>query len=296
MAAVVLAAGVFATGSADGAGGPAPQAAVLAPEAPAAAADSCDPTVSLPPRKVVGTKIAKIIERDTLLVGVDQNSYNWGFRNPKTGRIEGFDLDLAHAVAKSLLGNPDKITLKTVTTAGRADALDKGDVDLIARTMTINCEHKIAFSAPYFRIAQRVVVPKSAHAKTLAEALNGKRACVAKTSASETELKRDPHGTVSVRAMENQLDCLVLMQLDEVDATLTDSELAAAQVAQDPRVEMVGEPILPGWMGVGMDQKDTDLIAWVNQVLIDWRASGGWQTSYDHWLRDTMGAPDPYLP
>ncbi|MFF0294854.1 glutamate ABC transporter substrate-binding protein [Kitasatospora sp. NPDC004615] len=295
VAAVVLAAGVLATGSADGAGGPAPQAA---PQAPAAATDSCDPTDSLPPRQTAGAKIAKIRERGTLVVGVDQNSYHWGFRNPQTGRIEGFDLDLAHAIAKSLLGDPDKVTLKTVPTARRVEAVKNGEVDLITRTMTITCERKkdISFSAPYFRVAQRVVVPKSAHAKSLAEALKGKRACVAQTSSSEAELKRDPHGTVSVLALESQLDCLVRMQLGEVDATLTDSELAAAQVAQDPLVEMVGEPILPAWMGVAMNQNDTDLIAWVNQVLVDRRADGSWQASYDHWLRDTMGAPDPYLP
>ncbi|MFF2626502.1 glutamate ABC transporter substrate-binding protein [Kitasatospora griseola] len=298
VAAAVLAAGVLGTGSADGAGGPAPRAALEAPAAPAAPADTCDPTDSLPPRQTVGAKIAKIRERGTLIVGVDQNSYHWGFRNPQTGRIEGFDLDLAHALAKSLLGDPDRITLKTVPTPRRVEAVKNGEVDLIARTMTITCERKkdIAFSVPYFRVAQRAVVPKAAHATTLDGALKGKRACVAQTSSSEAELKRNPHSTVSVLALESQLDCLVRMQLGEVDATLTDIELAAAQVAQDPMVEMVGEPFLPAYMGVAMNQNDTDLIAWVNQVLADRQTDGSWRASYDHWLRDTMGAPDPYLP
>ncbi|KDN82759.1 glutamate ABC transporter substrate-binding protein [Kitasatospora cheerisanensis] len=296
VAVTVLAAGLLGTGSADGAGGAAPLAAPQA--APQAPADTCDPTDSLPPRQSAGAKIAKIRERGTLVVGVDQNSYHWGFRNPQTGRIEGFDIDLAHAIAKSVLGDPDKVTLKTVPTARRVEAVKNGEVDLITRTMSITCERKkeIAFSVPYFRVAQRVVAPKAAHARTLDEALKGKRACVAQTSSSEAELKRNPHGTVSVVALENQLDCLVRMQLGEVEATLTDSELAAAQVAQDPMVELVGEPFLPAFMGVAMNQNDTDLIAWVNQVLADWRSGGGWRASYDTWLRDTMGAPDPYLP
>ncbi len=248
---------------------------------------------SLPPSSYEGgSKVQQIKQRGTLIVGVDQNSYHWGFRNPQTGRIEGFDIDLARAVAKAVLGDPEKVTFKTVPTAKRIDAIKNGEVDLITRTMTITCDRltQIAFSAPYFASGQRVVVPKAAKVTSVAQALKGKRACVADQSSSQAELARDSRGAASVRVVENQLDCLVLMQLGQVDATLTDAVLAAAQTSQDPTTEMAGETIAPAFMGIAMKKEDTDLVARVNQVLADYRANGGWQDSYTRWLASSMGS------
>ncbi|MGW4649697.1 glutamate ABC transporter substrate-binding protein [Kitasatospora sp. NPDC004289] len=275
-------------------------AALAAPAAPAApVTEDCAEKTVAPSSSLTGRKVQEIRNRGTLVVGVDQNSFNWGYRNPQTGRIEGFDIDLAKAVAKAVLGDPEKITYRTVQTPKRIEAIRTGQVDLIVRTMTINCERwkDIAFSAPYFANGQRLVVPKAVQARTVAEGLKGKRACAAQQSSSDTELKKPEYGTASVTLVENQLDCLVLMQLGKVDATLTDGSLAAAQVAQDPTARMVEENLGSTRMGIGLKQEDTDLVALVNQVLVDYRANGGWQASYDHWLAASMGASSaPYLP
>ncbi|MER8185366.1 glutamate ABC transporter substrate-binding protein [Kitasatospora sp. NPDC094015] len=297
VAAVALAAGVLGAGTSVGA----PQGAARA-QAPAAAelapaADTCDTTKSVPPGKDVnGAKIRKIRERGTLVVGIDQNSYHWGYRNPQTGSIEGFDIDLAHAIAKSVLGDPDRITFKAVPTARRIDAVKAGEVDVVIRTTTITCARlqEVSFSKPYFAAGQRLVVPKSAKATGVDQGLKGKRVCAAASSSSDSELKSNRHGATEVTIVPNQLDCLVLMQLGKVDATLTDAVLAAAQAAQDPTIEVVGETLLAGWMGVVVNQADTDLLAWVNQALLDYKADGGWQRSYDHWLAGSMGSSDQY--
>ncbi|MEV7217535.1 glutamate ABC transporter substrate-binding protein [Kitasatospora cineracea] len=303
--AALVAALLGASGSAAGAGGNATAGSATAQSAVAAAAlagnavaaDDCDTGVSLPPKEQAGAKIQEIRKRGRLVVGVDQSAYNWGYRDSQTGKIEGFDIDLARAVAKSVLGDPDKVVLKTIATADRINVLKDHQVDLIARAMTVTCERKkqIAFSAPYFKVSQRVVAPKAAHAGSVAQALGGKRVCAALNSSSHTELKANAHGAASIVTPDNQLDCLVLMELGEADATLSDSSLAAAMVAQDQTMELAGESFLPTYMGVGMNQDDTDLIAWVNQVLVEWRG-GGWQASYDTWLRPSMGVPDPYRP
>ena len=198
-----------------------------------------------------------------------------------------------------MLGDPEKITFRTVPTARRIDAIKNGEVDLITRTMTITCDRlkEVAFSVPYFRTGQQVVVPRAAKVPSLAAAFKGRRACVAAQSSSEAELKRDARGTSAVRVVENQLDCLVLMQLGQVDTTLTDGALAAAQAAQDPTVQVLDESISDAYMGVAVNKAAPDLVAWVNQVLAEYRSGGGWQRSYARWLAPTMGASTaPYLP
>ncbi len=56
-----------------------------------------------------GSTMAAIAERGRLIVGVDQNTYLFGSRNPATGQLEGFDIDVAREIARGIFGDPDRI-------------------------------------------------------------------------------------------------------------------------------------------------------------------------------------------
>jgi len=96
--------------------------------------------------------MAKIKERGRLIAGVDQNTYLFGFRNPATNNLEGFDIDMVRQVAKALFGDENKVQYKVITSKDREDALARGDVDIVVRTYTVNCDRlqKIAFSSVYY--------------------------------------------------------------------------------------------------------------------------------------------------
>ncbi len=287
-----------------GGGGPSgavPTAATGAPQAvqqtqqQQAQSDTCDIYASVPPSSVDGPAVKAIKARRSLVIGVDQNSYRWGARNPNTGQIEGFDIDLARAIGTAIMGDPEKVVLKPVATADRVDAVQKNRVDLIVRTMTVNCKRMedVAFSKPYFSITQRVLVPKTSPAKNLDEAIGGRNVCVAKGSTAadvfdpaKNGAKKDAGAHLTV--VENQLDCLVLMQLGKVDATMTDDGLAAGQAAQDQTVRIVDGDVQPEVIGVAMLKGSTDLTARVNQVLADYHTGGEWGRSYDRWLKPYM--------
>ncbi|MFF9642546.1 glutamate ABC transporter substrate-binding protein [Kitasatospora aureofaciens] len=271
------------------------QAVQQAQHAQQAQSDTCDIYASVPPSSVDGPAVKAIKARRSLVIGVDQNSYRWGARNPNTGQIEGFDIDLARAIGTAIMGDPEKVVLKPVATADRVDAVQKGRVDLIVRTMTVNCKRMedVAFSKPYFSITQRVLVPKTSPAKNLDEAIGGRNVCVAKGSTAadvfdpaKNGAKKDAGAHLTV--VENQLDCLVLMQLGKVDATMTDDGLAAGQAAQDQTVRIVDGDVQPEVIGVAMLKGSPDLTARVNQVLADYHAGGEWGRSYDRWLKPYM--------
>ncbi|MFJ9697527.1 glutamate ABC transporter substrate-binding protein [Kitasatospora sp. NPDC101183] len=259
---------------------------------------NCDVYKSVPPSTEDGPAVKVIKAKRQLVIGVDQNSYRWGARNPNTGQIEGFDIDLARAIGAAIIGDPDKVVLKPVATADRVDAVQKGRVDLIVRTMTINCSRmeQVAFSKPYFNISQRVLVPKTSTAKNLQEAVKGHTVCAAKGSTAEAVLTKE--GTASkLVQVENQLDCLVLMELGKVEATLTDNGLAAGQAAQDQAVKILDDEVQPEVIGVAMLKTSPDLTARVNQVLADYYSSGSWRQSYDRWLKPYMlNEADRYWP
>ncbi|GGN54783.1 sugar-binding protein [Streptomyces albiflavescens] len=248
-----------------------------------------------------GTTITAIKKRGYLSVGVDQNSYRWGYRDPnstkKSSDLEGFDIDLAHEIAKEILGDPNAVRFHAIPTIQRVPAIKDGQVDMVVRTMTINCARlkDVAFSAPYFLTGQQVLAPKTSDITGYDKSLANKKICSASGSTANDKLKADqgsgklvPSADIST-TVPNQLDCLVRLQLGEVDAVVTDGALAASQAAQDPTVELKGDRFTTEYYGVAMKKDADDLVRRVNQVLVDYRKSG-WRASYDKWLSPTLGA------
>lgn len=260
---------------------------------------------TLSPSSADGPTIEKIKAREgekrKLIVGVDQNSYRWGYRNPNGGPhadLEGFDIDLVHRIAKDILGDANAVQFKAIPTNQRIPAIQNDRVDMVVRTMTINCKRlaDVAFSAPYFKTGQQVLAPKSSDIKGYDDTLAKKKICTAEGSTANTKLVDDKKSKELVSSaiiyppVPNQLDCLVRLQLGEVDAVVTDGALAASQAAQDPTVELKGSPFTTEYYGVAMKSDADDLVRRVNQILVDYRkdTTAGWQASYDRWLSATL--------
>ncbi|MCD2466820.1 MULTISPECIES: glutamate ABC transporter substrate-binding protein [unclassified Streptomyces] len=275
-------------------------------------ADTCDkPWASLTPSTADGPSIEAIKQRGKLVVGVDQSSYRWGYRNPETRALEGFDIDLARAIAKDILGSPDAVIFRAIPTNQRIAALDSGKVDLVVRTMTINCKRiqQVAFSTAYFQAGQQVLAPKLAKGITGYDtSLKGKRVCTAEGSTAYEALEEKSFGALfkdegdgtkddkDLLTVPNQLDCLARLQMGEVDAVVTDNALAAGQAAQDPAVELKGTPFTTEFYGVAAKLGNDDLVRRVNQVLVGYR-QGPWQQAYRNWLeKDLPGITGPPAP
>lgn len=269
-----------------------------------------DPEASLTPSTADGPAVAAIKARGRLVVGVDQSSYRWGYRNPTTRTLEGFDIDLARAIAKDLLGSEDKIIFRAIPTNQRIAALEGGKVDLVVRTMTINCKRigQVAFSTAYFQAGQQVLAPKDSAITGYDDSLTGKRICTAEGSTAYEALEQKSFGAVykddgdgtkddkDLLTVPNQLDCLVRLQMGAVDAVVTDNALAAGQAAQDPAVELKGRPFTTEYYGVAAKLGNDDLVRRVNQVLVQYR-QGPWTAAYDKWLKaDLPGIAGPPAP
>ncbi|MFF4096871.1 glutamate ABC transporter substrate-binding protein [Streptomyces sp. NPDC001834] len=266
------------------------------------AEDCADPEASLPPSGADGPSIARIKARGKLIAGVDQNSFRWGYRDPANRRLEGFDIDLVRAIAKNVLGDPEAVIFRAIPTNQRVAVLENDKVDVVVRTMTITCERarQVSFSTAYFQTGQQVLAPKNSTITGYDTSLSGKRVCTAEGSTAYDALKRrsfgalfeDEHDGAAADedrlTVPNQLDCLVRLQLGEVDAVVTDNALAAGQAAQDPAVELKGDkPFTTEYYGVATKRGADDLVARVNQVLVGYRSGGAnspWMLSYRKWL------------
>jgi polar amino acid transport system substrate-binding protein len=267
--------------------------------------DCANPTASLRPPATLpapghmpsGTTMAKIQQRGYLIAGVDQNTYLFGYRNPKTNNLEGFDIQMVRDVAAAIFGDPNKVQFKAITSAQRIGVLQKGQVDLVARTFTISCARlqQVAFSTVYFQ-AQRQVLVRSDSAVRGIQDLGGKRVCATIGSDSLAPAPGEAHPPVPV-AVNDWSDCLVMLQQGQVDAVSTDNTILAGMEAQDPNTKIVGGSIAPEPYGLAFPRTSSDFVGFVNGVLQRLRTNGDWDSAYRTWVGSRLGSvPKPPAP
>ena len=148
---------------------PMPSGASEVASASGAAVDSCDASASLRPSTEAGPAEEAIRQRGRLIVGLDQSTNLFSFRDPVSGQLEGFDVDIAREMARDLVGDPSKVEFRLLTSPERITALENQTVDIVVNAMTITCARaeQIAFSTVYFEASQRLLVPKDSDSKGL---------------------------------------------------------------------------------------------------------------------------------
>lgn len=293
---------------------PVPTKATPAPPGPAPipAAENCKPgplasyrpegPLPTPGNMPVGSKMAEIAAQGRLIAGVSADSLHLGSRNPITGAIEGFDIDMIREVARAIFGDPNKVELRVISSPQRIPVLknrpERGGIDIVARNMTINCARwkEIAFSAEYYRSGQKVLVQRDSTARSLAD-LSGKTICAPAGSTSLENLRK-LYPEVTPITADTDTGCLVLFQQGKAYGITGDDTVLAGEAAQDPYAKVIQAPPFSAEpYGLAMNARDVDFVRFVNGVLEQMKADGRWKASYDKWLAADLGpAPAPPKP
>ncbi len=237
-----------------------------------------------------GSTMAKIRARGRLIAGVSADTWLLGSRNPLTGRIEGFDIDVVQQIADAILGPGAKVELRVITTADRLRVLEQHQVDVVVRAFSMTCDRwkSIAFSAEYYRAGQKILIRKGSPITGLAS-LAGKKVCAPTGSTSLTNLIRLAPKAIPVPAATHT-ECLVDLQQGQAEAITGDDTILAGLAAQDPYAVVLKEKAFTQEpYGVGIPADDIDMVRFVNAVLEREHTSGEWEKSYDTWLAPTLG-------
>jgi polar amino acid transport system substrate-binding protein len=247
-----------------------------------------------------GTFMQQIQARGRLIVGVDQNTLLFGSRNPLTNQIEGFDIDMLHQVAKAIFPdadlNPGRIQYVAITSDQRIPVVKNDSVDIVARTMTINCERwqQVDFTTDYYDAGQRVLVRTDSTAQSIDD-LGGKKVCAAAGSTSINNFASRPTHPMAF-IVADWTDCLVALQQGTVDAVSTDDTILYGLAAQDPYTKVVGPPFSHEPYGMAIKQSHPDFVRFVNAVLDRVRADGTWAAIWKGRLGPVLKTPPPAPP
>jgi polar amino acid transport system substrate-binding protein len=223
-----------------------------------------------------------IKDRGTVTIGSCLAEPPWGLINGK-GDPDGFDVDLAKAVAKDL-----GVKLKTVemTSASRIPALQTGKVDIVSCSFTVNDERKkqIDFTDPTIVQGNSLAVPKGSSIKTLAD-LSGKTVAVSKggtsvavTTAANPKAVQQPYESFSA--------ALLALKQKQADAMIDTSAVLDGAVAKDPSLKIA----IDGKVGptvnfaLGVKKGEPELLARLNKFIKQWHASKAGTALYKKWF------------
>ena len=228
-----------------------------------------------------------------MIAGVKTDVLLFGYLNPRTNKIEGFDVDIAKEIARALFGDPERIELKEVTSQSRIPALKEGIIDVAIATMTITKQRmeEIDFSDVYYEAGQMLLVPKNSPIKSIQDTA-GKRVCAAKGSTSEQNITKFQPQAQVVQA-DKYTDCLLAVQQGRADAISTDDVILMGLAEQDPNMQLVGNKFTQEPYGIGIAKGHPEFVQFVNGVLAQIRQNGRWKEIHKKWLGKYVPTPEP---
>ena len=218
-----------------------------------------------------GSTMADLQDKGEIVIGVKFDVPPFGFNNPQTGEVEGFDVNLGKMIADELGVEPKFVE---AISDNRIPFLTDGTVDLILSTMTITTDRavEIDFSRPYFIAHGRILVPEGSDIQGI-EDLAGKKVCTGLGSTYESTIKEQAP-QADLKLVESYSECFELVQNGAVDAVSTDDVILTGMIIQDDSLQMVGEEMTEEPYGAGVPDGDAEFAQFVSDVINESFESG----------------------
>jgi glutamate transport system substrate-binding protein len=226
--------------------------------------------------------LGRIQEEGKITIGVKYDVPPFGFRNPQSDEIEGFDVDMGRHIADALGVEPEFIE---AISDNRIPFLMRDRADLILSTMTITGERdtEIDFSEPYYIARGRILVPGDSQIKGIADLDGDTSVCTALGSTYEETLKKEAPDS-DLRLVDSYPECLELLQNGAVDAISTDDVILTGMIIQDDTLKLVGDNLTTEPYGVGIKQGNRQMKQFVDETLQAVKDDGRWEDSYQEWV------------
>ncbi|MEV7115128.1 serine/threonine-protein kinase [Streptomyces anulatus] len=243
----------------------------------------------------------------TLKIGVKDDQPGLSKFDKKTRTYQGYDIDLAYAIAESMGYGKGEVAFTTVATDYRSTALKTKKVDLVIASYSITDDRKTAspggysvdFAGPYYDASRSFLVREKSSKYTINDSSDlvdlRVEVCTARESTYETELPK--RGFTMAKSQPNTYqDCLdkLLDPKSDVYAVASDDIILAGYVKANPGKVRQLEPIngAEGY-GVAMRPKTPDLKGEVCSALRTILGGKIWEDMYTENLADLMGNKNP---
>lgn len=184
----------------------------------------------------------KVFESGKLVVATELGTPPFAFKNPDTGEIEGFAIELAQMYADEL---GVELEIRTFEWAGIIPSLLTGQVDMLTTclTRTTSRAGKMIFIEPFVAIPAHALVRKGTFS-TLEELNNPNVVLTATTGSIYDELSEKLFPDAQMKTNGTNADNAVALQAKRADAYLNDKlQLVSSMNMYKDQFELIPEPI-----------------------------------------------------
>ena len=239
--------------------------------------------------------IERIKQADKIRIGVFSDKPPFGYVD-KDGKNQGFDVEIAKALTKDLLGDENKVEFVLVEAANRAEYLlsNKVDITLANFTVTPARQEVVDFAKPYMKVALGVVSKDGVI--TDVKQLEGKTLLVNKgTTADAYFTKNFP--SINLLKFEQNTETFEALRDGRGDALAHDNALLFAWAKENPGF-VVGVKELGDidFIAGAVRKEDKDLLEWLNAEIEKLSKDGVLNAAYEKTLKpiygDTIKAED----
>jgi cystine transport system substrate-binding protein len=230
--------------------------------------------------------------RGTLRIALEGTYPPFNFKDPKTGELTGYDVDVARLLAARLGLKPEFVSTEW---AAILAGLGAGRYDVIISQVGITPKRQEAFdfSEPYTYSSPQLIVRKDEKARyaSLAD-LKGKKLGVGQGSVFEQQARAA--GGIDVKSYPAAPENLQDLAVGRVDAALNDSLMVAYLLANSRLPVKAGARVgAVERMGIPFKKGNPEWKAALNKALADAGADGSLKKISVKWFGADVSRPAP---
>ncbi|MDT2673667.1 transporter substrate-binding domain-containing protein [Enterococcus dongliensis] len=241
---------------------------------------------------VANKNIAKRIKNEpTIVWGVKYDTRLFGMMDIKTRKVEGFDIDIAKAITKEILGKKGKAEFIEVTSKTRIPLLKNGNIDTIIATMTITDERKeqVDFSDIYFDAGQSLLVKKGSPIKNVKSLTANDTVLAVKGSTSSINIRKNAPDA-KILELENYAEAFTALQSGQGQAMTTDNAILLGMASENNKYELAGGTFTNEPYGIAINKGQEDFLKEVNNALSKMHDNGTYDKIFEKWFsKDAEG-------
>ncbi|AKP67547.1 glutamate ABC transporter substrate-binding protein [Companilactobacillus ginsenosidimutans] len=237
-------------------------------------------------------------QQNVLQNAKDANTISWGVKadtklmglvDVKDGQEKGFEIDMARALTKKILGKNGKAKFVTVTSQSRIPLLKNGNIDAIMATMTITPERQkvINFSNSYFDAGQAILVKDDSPIKKVQD-LNG-RTIIGVVGSNSVENVKKYAPKARVLQLQDYAQALVALKSGQGDALTTDNVILAGMAVENPGYKVQGKAFTTEPYGIGINKDQPEFRHALNKAIKEVEEDGTYNRLIKKWFGNVPG-------
>lgn len=186
-------------------------------------------------------------------------------------KIVGIDAEIAQEIGKKL---GVEVKIKDMDFSSIIASIESGKLDGGIAGITANEDRKknVNFSDTYGKSVQKVIVKKDSSFKN-PEDLKGKKVASQLGSTGEAAAK-DTYGEENVQSFSKNMDAIVALNNEKVDAVVLDDQVAEKFVAANKDLKVLDKELAKDEYAIALDKKNDKLLEEVNKAIDELKKDG----------------------